>query len=138
MMEKYVEYEENETDREHPDFSCFMITKETIDKIGWFDENFRVAYFEDSDYHARIALAGEKAISTISAIYWHYASKTVQENDYLKPIVAEAFKGNKAYFIEKWGHENVGDVPKMLEVYYNTPFNKPDKDIKYVGGNFSL
>ena len=138
MMEKYVEYDENETDREHPDFSCFMINKRTIDRIGWFDENFVIAYFEDSDFHARIALAGEKAISTTSAIYYHFCSKTVAENDYLKPIVKEAFIGNKAYFIEKWGTENVGDVPKMLEVYYKTPFNNPDKDIKNVERDFSL
>jgi GT2 family glycosyltransferase len=138
MLEKYVEYDENETDRQHPDFSCFMINKRTIDRIGWFDENFVIAYFEDSDFHARIALAGEKAISTTSAIYYHFCSKTVAENDYLKPIVKETFIGNKAYFIEKWGTENVGDVPKMLEVYYKTPFNNPDKDIKNVERDFSL
>ena len=138
MMEKYVEYDENETDREHPDFSCFMINKKTIDKIGWLDENFMVAYFEDSDFHARIALAGEKAISTVSAIYYHYASKTVQENDYLKPIVREAFIGNEAYFIEKWGCKPVGDVPEMLKVYYKTPFDNPDKNIKNVERDFSL
>ena len=138
MLEKYVEYDENETDREHPDFSCFMINKRTIDRIGWFDENYAVAYFEDGDFHARIALAGEIAISTTSAIYWHYASKTVAENDYLKPIVREAFIGNKAYFIKKWGVENVGDVPKMLEVYYKTPFNDPNRDIKDTSPYFDI
>jgi GT2 family glycosyltransferase len=138
MLEKYVEYDENETDRQHPDFSCFMINKRTIDRIGYFDENFMVAYFEDGDFHARIALAGEIAVSTISAIYYHFASKTVQENDYLKPIVREAFIGNKAYFIKKWGIEPVGDVPKMLEVYYKTPFNDPSRDLKDTSPYFDI
>jgi GT2 family glycosyltransferase len=97
-----------------------------------------VAYFEDGDFHARIALAGEIAVSTISAIYYHFASKTVQENDYLKPIVREAFIGNKAYFIKKWGIEPVGDVPKMLEVYYKTPFNDPSRDLKDTSPYFDI
>jgi len=137
MMEKYVDYVEDEPDNEHPDFSCFMIDKNTIEKIGWFDENYFIAYFEDNDFHARIALAGGKAVSVNSAIYFHYASKTVEENDYLKLIVAEAFRGNKKYFEEKWGYEPLGDVPNMLEKYYKYPFNNKDKDIKDVSRNFS-
>lgn len=137
MMEKYVEYIEDEPENEHPDFSCFMIDKNTIEKIGWFDENYFIAYFEDNDYHARIALAGEKAISTTTAIYFHYASKTVEENDYLKPIVAEAFRGNKKYFEEKWGHAPLGDVPNMVEKYYKHPFNNQNKELKDVSRNFS-
>lgn len=138
IMETSFPYDENELDREHPDFSCFLIDKNTIDKIGFFDENYRIAYFEDSDYHARIALAGEKAISTTSAAYYHHASKTVQENEHLKNIVHQAFEYNKNYFIKKWGHENVGDVPEMLKVYFKTPFNNPNKTIKNIEFEFSL
>lgn len=138
MLNFEKEYDENEQDREHPDFSCFMISKDTIKKIGWFDENMMVAYFEDSDYHARIALAGEIAISTVSATYWHYASKTIQENPRLESLIHDAFRHNKEHFIEKWGHENVGDVPKMIEVYYKTPFNDPTRTIKNTEGKFSL
>lgn len=138
MMEKYVEYDESELDNEHPDFSCFMINKNTIDKIGWFDEHYYIAYFEDNSYHARIVLSGEKAVSCGSAIYYHFASKTVQENDYLKPIVAEAFRGNKKYFIKKWGCEPKGDKEEMIKCYYKHPFNDPKRSLKDTSMYFDL
>lgn len=128
------EYVEEEIDREHPDFSCYLIGRNTLEKIGMFDEHYYVAYFEDSDYHARIALAGEIAISTISAEYYHYASKTIKENPQLENVIHEAFRHNKRYFIEKWGHENVGDVPDMIKNYYKTPFNNYNSNIKDISG----
>ena len=47
--------------RDCPDFSCFMIGREALEKVGPFDENFYPAYFEDNDYHYRIRLAGGRA-----------------------------------------------------------------------------
>ena len=43
---------------EGPDFSCFMITPQTIKDVGLFDENFYPAFHEDNDYHLRILKAG--------------------------------------------------------------------------------
>lgn len=34
---------------EGPDFSCYMINRETVRVIGWFDENYTGAYCEDQD-----------------------------------------------------------------------------------------
>lgn len=131
------EYDPEEPDNEHPDFSCFMISSKTIEKIGWFDENFQVAYFEDGDYHARIALAEEKAVSTTSGTYYHLCSQTIKNNPHLKTIIEHAFKNNRQYFINKYGTEPLGDVPKMKEKYYKTPFNEPNGDFKkrtkYIG-----
>ena len=36
---------------EHPHFSYFMVNQKTIDTVGWFDENLKVAYMEDGDMH---------------------------------------------------------------------------------------
>lgn len=124
-------YEEDQ-DNFHPDFSCFLIENKFIEKIGFFDENFMVAYFEDSDAHARIALAGEIAISTVAGTYWHYASKTIQENPKMAQLIHDAFRHNREYFENKWGHSNVGDVPEMLKVYWKHPFNDPNRDIKNI------
>ena len=137
MINLKKEYDPNEPDNEHPDFSCFMINKKTIEKIGWFDDNYCVAYFEDNDYAARIGLSGEKAVSTISATYYHYGSKTVQENKDMHEIIKNAFEKNKEYFKSKWGSEPVGDVPKMLKTYYKNPFNDKNLSIKDTKmGNF--
>jgi GT2 family glycosyltransferase len=89
-------------DEEHPDFACFMIKPSTIENIGNFDENFTPAYFEDNDYHRRINLLGYKARFTASAPYYHYGSRT-QNNDSNIPVVPPfAFELNRAYYINKW------------------------------------
>jgi O-antigen biosynthesis protein len=130
MLKLEKEYDPNEPDNEHPDFSCFMINKNCIDKIGYFDENFQVAYFEDGDYHARIAMLGEKAVSTTSGTYYHLCSQTIKNNPHLKPIIENAFNNNKKYFTHKYGCEPLGDVPNMREKYYKTPFNEEKGDFK--------
>ena len=130
MIDFEKAYDKDEPDNEHPDFSCFMIGKKCIDKIGFFDENYQVAYFEDSDYHARIALANEKAVSTISGTYYHLCSQTIKKNPHLQPLIQKAFERNRDYFIKKYGHQNVGDVEDMREKYYKTPFNEENAEYK--------
>jgi len=61
---------------EHPDFSCYMITPETIDRIGMFSEDYDPAFFEDNDMHWRILMMGYKAFGTDWAPYSHIASRT--------------------------------------------------------------
>jgi GT2 family glycosyltransferase len=108
---------ENSVYIEHPDFSCFMIKKETIEKIGYFDENIWPAYFEDNDYHYRINLAGFKAVKNLKNIYFHFGSQTVK-NDQNTAIVSNSnYLKNKEYFKQKWG-----GYPG--EETYKTPFGK--------------
>lgn len=128
LLEK--EFDENEPDNEHPDFSCFMIDKTCLEKVGFFDENFRVAYFEDSDYHGRIAMLNEVAVSTTSATYYHLCSQTIKNNPNLKPIIEQAFQDNERYFIEKFGCKNLGDVPNMRANYFKYPFNDKNEDYR--------
>lgn len=120
--------EDSET--EHPDFSCFMITKKLLNKVGYFDENFRGAYCEDSDMHARIVLSGNKAITYNRAPYYHYASMTLKQNPNLSDQIRGQHGQNMNYFVQKWGHSLVGDPPEMQKVYFKTPFNDPNKSIK--------
>jgi len=125
------EYIKNEPINNHPDFSCFMINKTCLDKVGFFDENFRVAYFEDNAFHADIALSGlgEKVISIVSATYYHLGSQTSKSNPNLRPIIEKAFVNNKKYFINKYGCEPRGDIENMIKDYYKYPFN--DKNYSY-------
>jgi hypothetical protein len=112
---------------EHPDFSCFMITPKTYERIGSFDENFQPAYFEDNDYHRRIVLSGYKAISTSLAPYYHYGSQT--QNKFIDqdmPVVPPiAFQLNHLYYVNKWG----GDVG-------NEGFTHPYNDEKMTPRNW--
>lgn len=104
---------------EHPDFSAFMLTKAGYEKIGDFDEQFVPCYFEDNDYHYRVNLAGLKAITLPTAIYYHFGSKTQTEAlGEGKTVSTHAtFNNNRAYFMSKWG-----GMPGQER--FKKPFNK--------------
>ena len=116
----------NEWRAEGPDFSCFLICRETIRVIGWFDENFEGAYCEDQDYHARSSMArkhiekhndqgipaGRVHFKRLScAPYFHYASETLKRNPELRLDISSYHGRNQGYYIRKFGgeHPNVMD-----------------------------
>lgn len=90
--------------RPHPDFSCFRISRDCYREVGEFDENFYPAWFEDNDYHIRMAKAGIEAYC-IDFFFYHYVAgtmKTATEHDkdhYYGP----AFLESKQRFQDKWG-----------------------------------
>lgn len=98
-------------------FSCFMPTKELIDIIGYFDEMFYPAYYEDCDYAYRMKLAGilPKPIKTEID---HAGSATVRyfSKDRLNQHHQD-FRKNTDYYKSKWG-----GLPG--EELYTRPFNK--------------
>ena len=115
---------------EHPDFSCFMITERTIKLIGWFDDRYIGAYFEDQNYHARIVMLGHKAISYTKAPYYHYASQTLKDNPRWGDIIQEKFRHNQTLFGEQFGKLPLGDPDRMRGGYFPFPYNDPTKNYK--------
>lgn len=115
-----------DTEAPHPNFSCFMINRETIERVGYFDEGFYPAYFEDNDYHYRLKLAGGEncAIANTTAVFIHYGSRTQNQKAGSPIVPGQMFKNNEAYFISKWG-----GVPTKEK--FTHPFNDESKDIKY-------
>jgi len=87
------------------EFIAFLITKECIEKIGYFDENFVGAYYEDNDYHWRVYKAGLKSCVVYDARLTHFHSRTLNEGLSLveRDILAANFEHNKNYFKQKWG-----------------------------------
>jgi hypothetical protein len=114
---------------EHPNFSAFMVHKSFPQTFGLFDENFTPGYFEDSDAHARIALAGQRALVTGGAWFFHFGSRTINSDPEFRETMPPLFNRNQAYFIEKWGHPNVGEVEHMRELYFKHPYNEEDKPL---------
>jgi len=94
----HVYYENDIIDA--PDFSCFMITPDTYDHIGDFDEGFSPAYFEDNDYCYRTILSGLKCVRSQSAMFYHYGSKTNEGGNVLSH---SEFSANRNRFVSKWG-----------------------------------
>jgi len=111
-----------DTEAPHPNFSCFMIDRATVETVGYFDEEYFPAYYEDNDYHYRIKLAGLEAIATTTATFIHYGSRTQNQLAGSPIVPGERFRANEAFFARKWGG------PPGRETY-TTPFNDPSKKI---------
>lgn len=94
--------------------SCFAIQKAAIDTVGYFDENFWPAYFEDNDFWRRCTLAGLSHIVCTDTNVIHDRSWTTRNNAQLAAQNHKTFPGNRQYYLRKWGggpHEEVFDVP---------------------------
>jgi len=117
---------------EHPHFSYFMVNQKTVDTVGWFDENLKMAYHEDSDMHYRVLLSGNKAGKIESAKFYHYGSRTIHTDDELFDKNKRSYEDNRSYIKLKWGidtHDKVYVPPeKMLEEGYKYPFNNQSKN----------
>lgn len=112
---------------EHPDFSCFMITPECIDRVGWFDKDYMPAFLEDNDYHWRILLSGYKAWGTDWAPYSHIASRTREENPNI--VTHIMFRKCKVHFWRKFMTRTVQQeiADQRYEAYYKATGEKHPK-----------
>jgi GT2 family glycosyltransferase len=93
-------------------FSFFALRpKLAIENVGYFDEGFFPAYYEDNDYHTRMKLAGyDNFICTDQELYEMgvdgVASQTangIQTPDVIKDYIHAGFKSNQYRYICKWG-----------------------------------
>lgn len=108
--------------KEHPlvcahGFALFGMRRSLVDQIGWFDENFFPAYFEDNDYVRRLRLAGME-IHEVAAGAAHVGSASLhclpqEEQD----AFSEVFAKIRSYYVRKWGRR-----PEKGECF-SKPFN---------------
>jgi GT2 family glycosyltransferase len=89
---------------------CFMLKRETIDKIGLFDEQFSPFNFEDTDYWTRVLSWGGKLVRNYNTNITHREGHVLHTLEYEK--VSEE---NKKKFIEKHGFD---PIPVF---YYGAP-----------------
>lgn len=89
--------------RSHPDFSCFLIRKETFEQVGPFDETFKIAYVEDCDMHVRLYRAGIQAYC-LDLPFLHHGAQTIKHSSTseIAKIKQQADK-NRNYFRSKYG-----------------------------------
>jgi len=80
---------------------CFMAHRRVFDKIGIFDENFRIGQYEDKDLFLRAALAGFK-LGTVGCAFIHHFGSVTQNAIKCARIDKPYALENKAYFIRKW------------------------------------
>jgi GT2 family glycosyltransferase len=83
-----------------PNFIGFLINSRTVKRIGLFDEGFKLAYFEDNDYHQRLIEESIAAVCCHDALVVHYGSRTIKNNEINHD---PAYVANRWRFKEKWG-----------------------------------
>jgi len=80
---------------------CFMVHRRVFETIGYFDENFRIGQYEDSDFFLRAKKAGFR-LGTVGCSFLHHFG-SVTQNALKKARTAKPYAlENKAYFIRKW------------------------------------
>lgn len=85
-------------------WSFFSLHYDTVEKVGYFDENFFPAYFEDNDYDHRMGLENLSPTYNPEFKYDHEGSATLKAMDpERKKKHHIEFRTNRAYFNKKWG-----------------------------------
>ncbi len=90
-------------ERPHPDFSCFLIRPEVIDRVGWFNEDYYPAFVEDCEYHVRMHRRGVPAVC-IDVPFLHHGSATIKNADKAERIIiARGAAANRERFRREYG-----------------------------------
>jgi GT2 family glycosyltransferase len=84
-------------------YGCFSVGENVIKKIGLFDEYFYPIYYEDTDFHERVArFCPENTIkSTSIQTKPEVGSQTINSDNKLKNKNHKTFVKNEEYFIFK-------------------------------------
>jgi len=85
------------------DFSATLLSRECLEKVGFFDEQFTPRYIEDNDYILRLRLGGGKFLRTSSAQYYHCLGAVIRTLEDEKKLHEERWNKNIAKFEAKWG-----------------------------------
>jgi GT2 family glycosyltransferase len=98
-------------------FGCCVFTKLALERVGYLDENFWPAYYEDVDYGRRCRLSNVNIISSPKVLIEHERSKTTRDNPDILEKSAEVMRLNEDYYTRKWG-------PPYKETFV-LPFDSP-------------
>ncbi len=82
--------------------SCMLIKRQVINAIGYLDEDYAPAYYEDTDYCFRAREAGFRVMYSPYATVWHYSmvtAETMRDDEFTR-----AQHRNNRIFRERWSH----------------------------------
>jgi hypothetical protein len=96
-------------------YSSIVFTPKLLYEVGYLDENFFPAYYEDNDHRYRMKLAGIEW-EYLPLDYQHIVSATIKRDPVIYAKNQMTFKENGRYYVEKWG-----GLPGQEK--YTTPFD---------------
>lgn len=99
---QYIKYfqklkykKEYEKDFDECVFSCVITKREVLDNIGFFDENYYPAFFEDNDLKYRAVLNGYGIFVVNTVCFFHFGSVTSEKLDH-------NLEKNRNYYYKKY------------------------------------
>jgi hypothetical protein len=103
-------------------WSHFLISKEVVKQVGWFDEGLAGMGYEDYDYIFRLARRGIMVKNlAVHGVLSYIAPSTDASWAAISEVVAGKYsKVNYDYFMKKWSWSEYGEVPasKAFKVLY--------------------
>jgi len=96
-------------------YSAMIFGVDLLYEVGFLDENFFPAYYEDNDHRYRMKLVG-KEWEYFPLEYEHKVSSTLKRSVEFQRKNQETFRRNGMYYVEKWGGTPTNER-------YTTPFD---------------
>lgn len=90
-------------------FSCFAVTTELLERVGFFDPKYGLSYVEDTDYFYRMEKLGIKKGCDKYAWFTHYRVKERNVGDR-----RQSHRTNREYFKRKWGESPKATAKRMM------------------------
>lgn len=81
-------------------FFCWAMRREILNTVGFMDENFKRAWYEDTDYSLRVLYNGYKPAIANNIFIFHNHSQTSSKFSQTQEGIEE-FKRNRAYYENK-------------------------------------
>ena len=113
--------------------NCLMISRDCIEKVGYFDEIFGKGYTEETDYQFKAHKKGFKAKVTIDTYVYHQCRVSFGESEEQLKIREEHLK----IFFDRWGKEYEIKYKKYTKnnpidyINKNVSFNKANNQIEF-------
>ncbi len=102
-------------------WACFAQRADCTRLVGWYDENFWPAYYEDNDYDLRLRRAGIvpriAAADPIRHEGWT-TTRILGDADWLR----EGRERNRRYFMAKWSPDDAHAIWPTVETASDSPF----------------
>ncbi len=112
------------------DYTCCMLRPETLARHGWFDETYRPAYFEDTDYQVRINQTEDWTAVVHAARMVHPSNVTYKNDLETRQRVDQALAANAAYFQSKWGPAQQRTFrSEIRRNCHGRPWNDPNRPL---------
>jgi hypothetical protein len=115
-------------------YHLIAIGRPTFEQIGYFDENFYPAYYEETDFIRRMELAH---ISHVVGPPPHLPVVQVDAERQGIALTIQSgalhvdFLALAGYFTEKWGEVPEYETQEQRDKMYQYPFNDPSKPLSY-------